>query len=62
MKLIAYLVPDDFEDWKMPQGIELSYEKTRVPGGHLRDMGLWLALGHDLALTFWRKLGGGDRI
>ncbi len=58
MKLIAYLVPDDFEDWKMPQGLN-GYTQLRVPGGHLRDMGLWLALGHDLAVTFWTRLGGG---
>lgn len=57
MKLMVYLVPDNFEDWKMPQGIEFSCVRERVPGGHLRDMGPWLILGHDLALVFWKMLG-----
>lgn len=59
MKLIAYLVPDDFEAWKMPQGIELVHVIERVPGGSLAAMGPWLVRGQELAVAFWEKLGGG---
>ncbi len=59
MKLIAYLVPDDFEDWKMPQGIEFSHTEQDVPEGALEDMVLWMSLGAVIGLAFWGLLRGG---
>ena len=59
MKLVAYLIPDDFEDWKMPQGIEFRYKVEHVPGGRLKDIGPWLALGETFVMALWRRLGGG---
>ena len=56
MKLVAYLVPDGFEKWKLPQGIEHSYVVERVPGNGLADVSAWLVLGQTLAMALWRIL------
>ena len=48
----------------MPQRLKeehiMSYAEARVPGGHLRDLGPWMALGQALGLAFWQALGGGE--
>lgn len=63
MKLIAYLVPDDFEDWKMPQRLKENYVRSHTQHFSSRDVKnveAWKRAGHLMAMAFWRGSGGGE--